>query len=66
VATVTARLGLIHPPAGATSVVFSYERHGIEDMILFLIGNVIAVVTAVTINNMSEKRQYPTTKWFWS
>jgi len=63
VATVTARLGLIHPPAGATSVVFSIESYGIEEMILFLVGNLIAIVIAVTINNMSEKRQYPTTKW---
>jgi len=63
VATLTARLGLIHPPAGATSVVFSIENYGIEEMILFLVGNLIAIVFAVTINNMSEKRQYPTTKW---
>jgi hypothetical protein len=63
VATLTARLGLIHPPAGATSVVFSIESYGIEEMILFLVGNLIAIVIAVTINNMSEKRQYPTTKW---
>jgi len=63
VATVTARLNLIHPPAGATSVVFSSESHGIEDMVLFLVGVSIAIVTAVAINNMSDKRQYPSTKW---
>lgn len=63
VATVTARLNLIHPPAGATSVVFSSESHGIDDMVLFLVGVSIAIVTAVAINNMSDKRQYPSTKW---
>ena len=63
VATVTARLGLIHPPAGATSVVFSLEYYTVEEMGLFLMGNLIAIFTSVVINNISEKRQYPTTKW---
>ena len=63
VAALTARLGLIHPPAGATAVVFSYESHGIEEMLLFLVGVLITIVTAVAINNMSDKRQYPSTKW---
>jgi len=63
VATTTARLGIIHPPAGAASVVFSLENFRSEDMFFFLGGISIATLTAVVINNLSDKRQYPSTNW---
>ncbi|KAL7456513.1 hypothetical protein ACHAWC_009335, partial [Mediolabrus comicus] len=63
VSTITARLGLIHPPAGATAVVFSINYHEVEEMLLFLVGVLIAISLAVAINNMSDKRQYPNTRW---
>ncbi|KAL7535602.1 hypothetical protein ACHAXR_006595 [Thalassiosira sp. AJA248-18] len=63
VTTTTAWLGIIHPPAGATSVVFSYDGYKLEDMLIFLGGVSIAIFLAVVINNLSDKRQYPSTKW---
>jgi len=63
VAATTARLGIIHPPAGATAVLFSYDSYKPEDMIIFLGGIAIAIFTAVVINNLSDKRQYPSGNW---
>lgn len=63
VAATTARLGIIHPPAGATAVLFSYDIYRPEDMIIFLGGVAIAIFTAVVINNLSDKRQYPSGNW---
>lgn len=63
VAMTTARLGIIHPPAGAASVVFSVDLYRPEDMVVFLGGVCIAIFTAVIINNLSDKRQYPSTNW---
>lgn len=58
VTTTTAWLGIIHPPAGASAVVFAYETHEVEDMLIFLCGVAISIFIAVAINNLSDKRQY--------
>jgi len=63
VATFTARLGIIHPPAGASSIVFSYDNYGPDDMVIFMVGVAISIFIAVVINNLSDKRQYPSGKW---
>lgn len=54
------RCGLTHPPAGASAFLFSSGMFGISHMILLLCGNVLAIFLGSVINNMSEKRQYPT------
>lgn len=58
-----AKLGIIHPPAGAAAVVFSSGVFRWEHFVIFLSGVSISIVTAVCINNMSDKRQYPTS-WY--
>lgn len=58
-----ARFGLIHPPAGAASVVFASGKYGWEHMGIFLSGVAISISTAVMVNNWSDKRQYPTS-WY--
>lgn len=58
-----ARFVIIHPPAGAACVVFSSGKYGWEHMGIFLSGVSIAITTAVLINNLSDKRQYPTS-WY--
>ena len=50
-----AKLGIIHPPAGAAAIVFSTGTLGW----VFLSGVFMTIVTAVIINNMSDRRQYP-------
>ena len=58
-----AKLGIIHPPAGAAAIVFSSGKVRWEHFGIFLSGVAITIVTAVGINNMSDKRQYPTS-WY--
>lgn len=58
-----AKLGIIHPPAGAAAIVFSTGKFRWEHYGIFMSGVAITIVTAVGINNMSDKRQYPTS-WF--
>ena len=59
-----AKLGIIHPPAGASAIVFStWKDNSWEQMGIFLAGVAIAIITAVGINNMSDRRQYPTS-WY--
>lgn len=57
---VMARCGVLHPPAGAAALVFASGNFGIVHMIVLLLGNMIAIVIGAFINNLSEKRQYPT------
>jgi CBS-domain-containing membrane protein len=57
---VMARCGVIHPPAGAAALLFASGDFGIVHMVLLLLGNVVAIVIGALINNLSEKRQYPT------
>ncbi|KAL7533863.1 hypothetical protein ACHAWF_004641, partial [Thalassiosira exigua] len=58
-----ARLGIIHPPAGAAAIVFSTGNFRWEHFGIFLAGVAISIVTAVGINNLSDRRQYPTS-WY--
>lgn len=58
-----ALLGIIHPPAGAAAIVFSSGKFRWEHFGIFLSGVAISIITAVGINNMSDKRQYPTS-WY--
>mmetsp|Transcript_14784 Transcript_14784/g.30283 ORF Transcript_14784/g.30283 Transcript_14784/m.30283 type:complete len:554 (+) Transcript_14784:423-2084(+) len=55
-----AKLGITHPPAGAASIVFSSMKNQWANMGIFLCGVSITIINAVLINNMSDKRQYPT------
>ena len=61
--TVTAKLGIIHPPSGAAAAVFAYQDFPDVDKLLFLLGVVISTFIAVIINNLSDRRQYPSTSW---
>jgi CBS-domain-containing membrane protein len=54
------RLGITHPPAGAAAIVFASGKLGWQEMGVFLSGVSITIITAVSINNMCDKRQYPT------
>jgi len=57
------KLGLTHPPAGASAVVFaSNSKWGFTHMGVLLVGNVLTVLAAAFVNNWSDQRQYPT---FW-
>ena len=57
--------GVSHPPAGAVSLIFISGPPKITGMQWYfllcplLLGNVIAVLMASWINNLSSKRQYP-------
>mmetsp|Transcript_2054 Transcript_2054/g.4301 ORF Transcript_2054/g.4301 Transcript_2054/m.4301 type:complete len:598 (+) Transcript_2054:26-1819(+) len=55
-----AKLGMIHPPAGAACIVFSSGNKTWKHMGIFLAGVCISIITSVVINNMCDKRQYPT------
>ena len=61
-----ARLGISHPPAGASALLISSISANQDDCLdwtilpLLLLGNVIAILTATLINNLSDKREYPT------
>jgi CBS-domain-containing membrane protein len=54
-----AKLGVMHPPAGAAALVFASGSFGWGNMLFVLVGNVIAIGAATFINNFSEYRQYP-------
>lgn len=55
------KLGLTHPPAGAAALAFSANASYIwSNMGTFLLGNLIVVIAAAFLNNLSAKRQYPT------
>mmetsp|Transcript_17366 Transcript_17366/g.28529 ORF Transcript_17366/g.28529 Transcript_17366/m.28529 type:complete len:566 (+) Transcript_17366:232-1929(+) len=58
-----AKLGIIHPPAGAAAIIFSSGKVGWVDFGIFLVGVCMTIVTAVVINNASDRRQYPTS-WY--
>mmetsp|Transcript_7842 Transcript_7842/g.16272 ORF Transcript_7842/g.16272 Transcript_7842/m.16272 type:complete len:131 (+) Transcript_7842:1123-1515(+) len=55
-----ARFGVIHPPAAAAAMVFASGNKTWAHMGIFLVAVCFSIVMAVTINNMSAKRQYPT------
>ncbi len=53
------KLGITHPPAGASALLFSSGDYGWMNVAFMLVGNIMAVTAAPIINNMSDKRQYP-------
>eukprot|EP00581_Thalassiosira_minuscula_P006822 CAMPEP_0183706684 /NCGR_PEP_ID=MMETSP0737-20130205/3442_1 /TAXON_ID=385413 /ORGANISM="Thalassiosira miniscula, Strain CCMP1093" /LENGTH=577 /DNA_ID=CAMNT_0025934155 /DNA_START=327 /DNA_END=2060 /DNA_ORIENTATION=- len=57
-----ARLGLTHPPAGATALIVSSGEFAWAHIGIMLAGYIIAIFMATIINDMNVKRQYPT---FW-
>ena len=62
---VTQRVGLLHPPAGAAALIFVIGEERITSLGLLylvlplLVGNLLCVLVAMTINNASHVRQYP-------
>ena len=69
---IMARLGITHPPAGASAMLFSGGDYSWIHMAIMLGGNVLAIIAATVINDMNDRRQYPTTwglgywhKHFW-
>lgn len=55
--------GFVHPPAGAAALVFSSRSRGFDrsfvNLGLFLVADVLSIIIAMVINNMSDKKQYP-------
>ncbi|EJK46713.1 hypothetical protein THAOC_34608 [Thalassiosira oceanica] len=54
------KMGITHPPAGAAAAIFasSNEFDGVY-FALMLVGNLMAISTAILINNLNDKKQYP-------
>ena len=65
---VSQRCGVLHPPAGAASLIFVGGGAKITDLgwmyllMPLLVGNLVCCMMAMLINNLSRKRQYPV---FW-
>jgi hypothetical protein len=55
-----ARLGITHPPAGASAMIFSSGSLSLAQVGIMLLANVIAIILGAWCNNISDKRQYPT------
>jgi CBS-domain-containing membrane protein len=55
------KLGVTHPPAGASAVLLAayYPRPGWRSALTSLLGNAVAIAMAALVNNLSNKRQYP-------
>ena len=53
-------LGIPHPPAGATALILSRGNFNWNSLGAMILSNLIAVIVSTCINNISEKRQYPT------
>lgn len=53
------KLGIVHPPAGASSVLLSSRLYGWATYLLLVFAAVVSIFPAVVVNNMSSKRQYP-------
>ena len=53
------KLGVVHPPAGATSILYASGKYNFAFYALVVLSTVISVIPATIINNMSSKRQYP-------
>jgi CBS-domain-containing membrane protein len=56
------KCGVTHPPAGAAALLFSSGTRSWPQIGMMLVGNVVAIACATVINNLSDKRKYPT---FW-
>lgn len=55
-----AKLGITHPPAGADALLFSSGTYGWANFAFTLVGNLIAIGADTIINNLNQKRKYPT------
>lgn len=57
------KCGIIHPPAGAAALIFALSKEDIVSDLLniavFLAADIIAICSAIFLNNLSETRQYP-------
>ena len=53
-------LGIAHPPAGATALIVASGDFDSKLLPPVILSNLIAVILSTFINNLSEKRQYPT------
>lgn len=54
------KLGVVHPPAGAHSVLYASGKYNFGFYGLVVLSTAISVIPATLVNNMSSKRQYPT------
>ena len=55
-----AKLGVLHPPAGAHAVMYSTGDYGFAFYALVILSCSLSIIPATLVNNMSLKRQYPT------
>jgi CBS-domain-containing membrane protein len=55
-------LGVTHPPAGSVALLFATGQYGWGNLLFIMVGNVIAILAATFINNLSDSRQFPS---FW-
>lgn len=59
------KLGVLHPPAGAASLIFIAGSRKITDLgfmyllLPLLVGNLVCIAMAILFNNLNKKRQYP-------
>ena len=60
--TTMVKLGIPHPPAGAHSVIYASGLYGWKFYFLVVLASIVSVAPATIVNNLSQKRQYPT---FW-
>lgn len=58
--SVMVKLGITHPPAGASAFAFAAGGFAWTALVFLLVCNVVAISAATFINNLSQRRQYPT------
>ncbi|KAI2497736.1 HPP family [Fragilaria crotonensis] len=54
-----AKTSIVNPPAAANAFVFADGTWRWTSLVTALVGSIIAILYSVVINNLSEKRQYP-------
>ena len=55
-----ARLAVVHPPGGASALLFASGKYTWSNMFTMLVANMVAIGMAILINNFNMLRQYPT------
>mmetsp|Transcript_31548 Transcript_31548/g.46558 ORF Transcript_31548/g.46558 Transcript_31548/m.46558 type:complete len:570 (-) Transcript_31548:1807-3516(-) len=55
-----AKMGVIHPPAGASAMLLASGNFGWEHYGLIVAASILSIFPCILINNLSSKRQYPT------
>ena len=63
--TAMAKLGVVHPPAGALAIIYASGEYHWGHLGLSLLANISAIVVAIVVNNLNLKRQYPQ-YWCWN